>query len=60
MKKIKSPCIDICNFTGPKKWCIGCARTIQECESWKSMKTSEKKNLINKLKKRMKQIKNKK
>ena len=26
MKSKKSPCIDICKFTGKNGWCFGCAR----------------------------------
>ena len=38
MKKKKSPCIDICEFSGPKGWCIGCGRTRDECQKWKTLK----------------------
>ncbi|PNQ54130.1 DUF1289 domain-containing protein, partial [Vibrio agarivorans] len=27
MKKQKSPCIDLCNFSSTKGWCLGCGRT---------------------------------
>ena len=38
MKQSKSPCIDVCQFTGPRGWCINCGRTREECQQWKSMK----------------------
>lgn len=57
MKKRKSPCIDQCDFSGTKGWCLGCARTRKECEKWKSM-TPYNINILEKdLIKRMIQIK---
>jgi len=41
MKKRKSPCIDVCEFTGPSGWCLGCGRTRAECARWKKMKPYE-------------------
>ena len=38
MKRSKSPCIDICDFSGTKGWCLGCGRTREESNKWKSMK----------------------
>jgi len=60
MKKHKSPCIDVCEFTGPKGWCLGCGRTRGECDRWKAMKPYERNILGNELKKRMSQIKDSK
>ena len=37
-KRNKSPCIDICEFVQPNGWCVGCGRTRDECQKWKSMK----------------------
>jgi predicted Fe-S protein YdhL (DUF1289 family) len=56
MKRHKSPCIDKCDFSGPKGWCVSCARTIQECKEWKKMKPYDKNILENALKKRMAQM----
>ncbi|MEG3754251.1 DUF1289 domain-containing protein [Psychromonas arctica] len=57
MKKRKSPCIDQCDFSGSKGWCLGCGRTRKECEKWKSM-TPYKINILEKeLSKRIQQIK---
>ena len=44
-KKQKSPCIDMCKFSGPKGWCLGCGRTRGECQKWKNLKPYDKKNL---------------
>ncbi|MFI3276185.1 DUF1289 domain-containing protein, partial [Vibrio sp.] len=38
MKKQKSPCIEMCDFSNSKGWCLGCGRTREECKAWKSMK----------------------
>ena len=29
-KRKKSPCIDVCDFSGTKGWCRGCGRTREE------------------------------
>ena len=41
MKKRKSQCIDICDFSGQNGWCLGCGRTRSECQRWKKMKPYE-------------------
>ena len=56
MKSAKSPCIDICDFSGPKGWCLGCGRTRSECDNWKKMKPYDIKILQHQLKKRMLEI----
>ena len=56
MKPAKSPCIDICDFSGPKEWCLGCGRTRSECDKWKKMKPYDIKILNGQLKKRMMQL----
>ncbi len=53
MKSHKSPCIDICKFSGAKGWCLGCGRTKEECRQWKSLKPFDRKKLEKNLKKRM-------
>ncbi|MFT2112053.1 DUF1289 domain-containing protein [Marinomonas sp. 2405UD68-3] len=45
MKRQKSPCINTCDFSHYKGWCVGCGRTRQECNKWKSMKPYDKKFL---------------
>ena len=57
MKKQKSPCINLCEFSHSKGWCIGCGRTRKECQIWKTMKPYAIKNLEKELKRRMLQIK---
>ena len=56
MKRPKSPCIDVCEFTGPDAWCLGCGRSRTECQKWKKMKPYEINILQKQLKKRLKQI----
>ncbi|MBR54114.1 DUF1289 domain-containing protein [Candidatus Poribacteria bacterium] len=56
MKRNQSPCIDMCIFSGPKGWCLGCGRTRKECQKWKKMKPYAKITLQKELKKRMSQI----
>lgn len=53
MKKRKSPCIDLCEFTGPSGWCLGCGRTREECVRWKKMKPYEAKIIEKDLIRRM-------
>ncbi|MDP5253092.1 MULTISPECIES: DUF1289 domain-containing protein [unclassified Vibrio] len=57
MKKQKSPCIDLCDFSGPKGWCTGCGRTRKECQKWKNMKPYAANQIRNELPKRLAQIK---
>ena len=56
MKRRKSPCIDICEFSGPNGWCLGCGRSRQECQKWKKLKPYEIITLQKEIKKRMSQI----
>ena len=56
MKKPKSPCIDICNFSGPNGSCLGCGRTRQECNAWKKLKPYNIKILSRQLTIRMSEI----
>jgi len=56
MKRHQSPCVDVCEFSGPKGWCFGCGRTRQECQNWKSMKPYARSILKKELNKRMSQI----
>ncbi|EOD78296.1 hypothetical protein D515_03079 [Grimontia indica] len=56
MKRNQSPCIDVCDFSGPKGWCLGCGRTREECQKWKGMKPYDKNALQKELKKRMSKL----
>ena len=53
MKKRKSPCVDVCQFSGPNGWCIGCGRSREECARWKKMKPFEVNKIENEIKQRM-------
>jgi len=57
MKKNKSPCIDACDFSSPKGWCLGCARTRKECQQWKAITPYRLKILQKDLEKRLVQLK---
>ncbi|MFL6872718.1 MAG: DUF1289 domain-containing protein [Candidatus Azotimanducaceae bacterium] len=57
MKRDKSPCVDICDFSSPKGWCRGCGRTRLESQKWKSMKPYARKSIENQLQKRLKNLK---
>ncbi|MDC9724712.1 MAG: DUF1289 domain-containing protein [Gammaproteobacteria bacterium] len=56
MKATNSPCINVCEFIGPNRWCSGCGRTRAECQSWDKMKPYAKQALQKALKKRLSQI----
>tara|TARA_X000000368_G_scaffold396618_1_gene365049 strand:+ start:347 stop:523 length:177 start_codon:yes stop_codon:yes gene_type:complete len=58
MKSQKSPCVDVCKFTGRNGWCIGCGRTREECQKWRKLKPFDIKSLQKQLKKRMLLIEN--
>jgi len=55
-KRNKSPCIDICEFVQPNGWCVGCGRTRDECQKWKSMKPYAKVSLEKELARRLSKI----
>ncbi|MPV86384.1 DUF1289 domain-containing protein [Ostreibacterium oceani] len=57
MKRNQSPCIDLCVFSGPKGWCLGCGRTREECQKWRGMKPYAKNSLLKELTARMRKIK---
>ncbi|WP_343212511.1 DUF1289 domain-containing protein [Agarivorans aestuarii] len=44
---------DVCNFSGPKGWCLGCGRPRKECQTWKTMKPYDANKLQKSLEKRM-------
>tara|TARA_Y100001936_G_C16049979_1_gene657191 strand:+ start:534 stop:713 length:180 start_codon:yes stop_codon:yes gene_type:complete len=57
VKLKKNPCIDICKFSGPNDWCVGCGRTKLERKKWKDMKKKAKKKLREELQERMLRLK---
>ena len=57
MKKYKSPCIDVCKFSGPHGWCLGCGRTKEEARKWRKLKPYDIQNIQKIIPKRMIEIK---
>ena len=55
-QKKKSPCVDVCDFSGPKGWCLGCGRTREECHDWKAMKPYARSVIESELKTRLSRI----
>lgn len=55
-QKKKSPCVDVCDFSGPKGWCLGCGRTREECHDWKTMKPYARSVIEGELKTRLSRI----
>ena len=53
MKKKKSPCIDVCDFSGPNGWCLGCGRTRNECGRWKKLRPYDIQMIQKQLKRRL-------
>ena len=53
MKKQKSPCIDICDFSGPNGWCVGCGQTLGECDKWKKLRRYDIQMIKKQLKRRL-------
>ncbi|MBC7006103.1 DUF1289 domain-containing protein [Photobacterium sp. BZF1] len=56
MKKQKSPCIGLCDFSSSKGWCFGCGRTREESQKWKNMQPYASMVLRKELKKRLSQM----
>ncbi len=52
-KRHPSPCIDVCKFAGPNGWCLGCGRTLKECNKWQAMKPYARNALERDLQRRM-------
>lgn len=46
MFSLRSPCIDLCKFDRKTGWCLGCARTKDECRQWKKTKKSKLKKIL--------------
>ncbi len=34
MKRVPSPCINICDLDRTGKWCLGCGRSVDEITGW--------------------------
>ena len=57
MTRKKSPCIDVCDYRGPKRWCVACGLTSQESKRWKSMKPYGRQTLLKELLRRRSDMK---
>lgn len=55
-KAEQSPCTDLCDYSGPKGWCLGCGRTRQETRDWKALKPYGRTALLKELQRRMARI----
>jgi predicted Fe-S protein YdhL (DUF1289 family) len=55
---LRSPCIDLCKFDRKTGWCLGCARTKDECRTWKKAKKSKLKKILSELPGRLQQLQN--
>ena len=56
MRRIKNPCVGICEFVGPEQWCLGCSQTRKECQNWEKMRPYDQKILLKSLQKRRSKI----
>ncbi|MEE2755414.1 MAG: DUF1289 domain-containing protein [Myxococcota bacterium] len=56
-KRSKSPCIDVCTYTGPKGWCVGCGLTRSESQGWRGMKPYDRTALLKQLQRRQAELK---
>lgn len=55
--KIKSPCIKVCKVENKK--CIGCYRTIDEIVSWRLLTDEQREDIMQSLKTRSEEERNK-
>ena len=56
VKRSKSPCIGVYEFSHQHYWCLGCDPARKECQQWKTMKPFTSNILMKELHKRMVQI----
>ena len=56
--EIDSPCIDICTIDPNSGECIGCGRTLDEINNWTNFDNLKKKQILENLKVRKKNIQN--
>lgn len=52
--KIKSPCVEVCNYDSMVEHCATCGRTLQEIADWSSADHDRKKTIKQSAKKRLK------
>ena len=51
--RVKSPCVRICYYDHDKDFCTGCGRTLDELSYWNDYTNQEKKEILEKCKKRL-------
>jgi len=44
-----TPCIKICKLDPITRWCIGCARTVDEITQWKQLTDLQRKDIMQQL-----------
>ena len=52
MKKLVSPCVNVCHISPGNDFCKGCFRTRDEISRWRGLDYYEQKKIISELKKR--------
>ena len=51
--RVKSPCVRICYYNYDMDFCTGCGRTLDELSCWNDYTNQEKKEILEKCKKRL-------
>jgi predicted Fe-S protein YdhL (DUF1289 family) len=49
VKRVESPCVDICLLDQEAGLCVGCGRTIEEIANWASMTDPERSAIMREL-----------
>ena len=57
MKKLVSPCVNVCHISRENGFCNGCFRTRDEISRWRDLDHYEQKKMIAELKKRRRNLK---
>ena len=57
MKKLASPCVNVCYISREHGFCNGCFRTRDEISRWRDLDHYEQKKMIFELKKRRRNLK---
>ena len=58
INEIDTPCIDICSIDRDSGECIGCGRTVEEVSNWANFNNLKKKQILENLNARKKNIQN--
>ena len=56
MKKLISPCVNVCHISRENGFCKGCFRTRDEISRWRDLDYCEQKKIIAELKKRCRKL----